>query len=81
MVYEISQRSVARTGSLIDRGTNGLIAGSDVSVLETNNPQRHVNVREIDNHEFSNISIISCAGVIESQKKNSIYYTPICIYW
>ena len=38
MVYEISQRSVARTGSLIDRGANGSIASNNVRDLETNNP-------------------------------------------
>ena len=73
MIYEINQRSIARTDFLIDRGTNGLITDSDVRVLETNNPQRHVNVRGINNHKFFNIFIVFCTGVIESQKNFFVF--------
>ena len=54
--------------SLIDHGANGSIAGSDVRIIETNSPVRTVNVCGIDNHELTSIPIVTCAGVVTTQK-------------
>lgn len=68
ITYEVTKRSINRTGSLIDRGANGSIAGSDVCIIETNDPPHTVNVCGIDNHELNNIPIVTCAGVVTSHK-------------
>ena len=52
----------------MDRDTNGGIAGNDVRIIETNSPVRTVNVRGIDNHELTSIPIVTCAGVVTTQK-------------
>ena len=68
LTYTVSKRSIDRNGSLIDRGANGSIAGADVRILDTNSPVRTVNVRGIDNHELTSIPIVTCAGVVTTQK-------------
>ena len=79
LTYIVSKRSIDQNGSLIDRGANGSIAGADVRIIETNSPVRSVNVRGIDNHELTSIPIVTCAGVVTTQKKtHHPYYEPIC---
>ena len=52
--------------SLIDRGANGGIAGSDVRVLFKTN--RAVDIRGIDNHQLTDISIGTVGGVVDTHK-------------
>lgn len=59
-----------RDGALVDRGANGGIAGEDVRVLATTN--KTVNVRGIDNHEVCDIPIVTCAGVMHTQRGDVI---------
>ena len=68
LIYKVSQYSIHCNGSLVDHGSNESIAGDDVCVLDTNNPPHHVNFRGINNHELTNIPIVTCAGVITTQK-------------
>jgi hypothetical protein len=52
--------------SLIDRGANGVIAGTDIQVIfETG---QTVDIRGIDNHQCTNIDIGTVGGVIQTQK-------------
>jgi hypothetical protein len=53
------------SGSLIDRGANGGIAGDDVRVIE--HTMRTVDVRGIDNHEVTGIPIVTAGGVVKTQ--------------
>ena len=46
----------------MDRGANGGVGGSDVRVIETY-ADRKVNIRGIDNHEISAISLVTSGGV------------------
>ena len=49
-IYHVSKHSSSHYGSLIDRGANGGLAGSDVRILERTG--RTVSVTGIDNHEL-----------------------------
>jgi hypothetical protein len=52
--------------SLVDRGANGGVAGSDVRpIFQTS---RTVDIRGIDNHQVTNIPIGTVGGVITTQK-------------
>ena len=68
MVYNVSaSRTTAnKEFSLVDRGANGGIAGSDVRVIFKTN--RVVDVRGLDNHELTNIDIGTVGGVVNTQK-------------
>jgi hypothetical protein len=52
--------------SLIDRGANRGVAGSDVRVIFKTN--RTVDIRGIDNHRCTNIEIGTVSGVIWTHK-------------
>ena len=67
-VFEVSQWSVKHTGSRIDHDANGSIAGADVCTIETNNQHQHVNVGGMDNHELTDIPLVTCDGVVTSNK-------------
>jgi hypothetical protein len=51
--------------SLIDRGANGGVAGTDVRVIFKTG--RTVDIRGIDNHQCTNIDIGTVGGVIQTQ--------------
>jgi hypothetical protein len=53
------------SGPLIDRGTNGGIAGDDVHNIERT--LRTVDVCSIDNHEVTGIPIITAGGIVTTQ--------------
>jgi hypothetical protein len=65
--YTMSHASRRNQGSLIDRGANGGIAGSDTRVIERH-PHRTVDIRGIDNHEISSIPIVTAGAVVRSQR-------------
>ena len=65
----VTKRSA--TASLIDRGANGGLAGSDVRVIETT--QRQANVSGINDHTISGLPIVTAAGVVQS------HLGPICV--
>ena len=51
---------------LVDRGANGGLADSDVRVITVSS--REVDVQGIDNHQLTNIPIVTAASVVETQK-------------
>jgi hypothetical protein len=65
--YDVSQASRRKQGSLIDRGANGGIAGSDTRVI-ARHPHRTVDIRGIDNHEITSIPVVSAGAVARSQR-------------
>ena len=60
--YHVSKHSSSHYGSLIDRGANGGLAGSDVRILERTG--RTVSVTGIDNHELPGLDIVTCAALL-----------------
>ena len=66
-MYTVFHRSLNPTvGSLVDRGANGGIAGDDVILIEKTH--RKCDVTGIDNHTMADLSIGTCAGLVQSHK-------------
>jgi hypothetical protein len=70
--YKVSyhKASSGESLSLIDRGANGGVAGTDVRVIFKTG--RAVDIRGIDNHQCTSIDIGTVGGVIETQKGPAI---------
>ena len=62
--YHIAQASQAKHGSLVARGANGGLAGSDVSILSISS--RKCTVTGIDSHELQGLDVVQCAGLVET---------------
>ena len=54
----------AKHGSLVDRGANGGLAGSDVRVLSTSS--RKCTVSGIDNHEIPGLDMVQSAALVQT---------------
>ena len=64
ITYHVAQAKQAKHGSLVDRGANGGLAGSDVRVLSTSS--RKCTVTGIDNHEIPRLNLVQCAALVET---------------
>ena len=62
--YHIAQASQAKHGSLVDRGANGGLAGSDVRILSRSS--RKCTVTGIDSNELQGLGMIQCAALEET---------------
>ena len=62
--YHIAQTSQAKHGSLVDRGANGGLAGSDVRILSRSS--RKCTVTGIDSHELQGLDVVQCAALVET---------------
>ena len=62
--YHIAQASQAKQGSLLDRGANGGLAGSDVRILSRS--CRKCTVTGIDGHELQGLDVVQCAALVET---------------
>jgi len=65
-IYSVSASRSSATQSLVDRGANGGIGGSDVRVIHKTH--RSVDVQGINNHQMVNIPIATVGGVINTQR-------------
>jgi hypothetical protein len=64
--YSVSRANSQRPiGSLIDRGANGGLCGSDMRVI-TCDDTRTINVSGIDNHQLTNLPIVTAGAYMES---------------
>ena len=63
ITYHVAQAKQAKHGSLVDRGANGGLAGSDVKVLSTSS--RKCTGTGIDNHEIPGLDLIQCATLAQ----------------
>ena len=63
-IYHVSKHSSSHYGSLIDRGANGGLAGSDVRILERSGTT--VSVTGIDNHKLPGLDIVTCAALLHT---------------
>ena len=62
--YHIAQASQAKHGSLVDRGANGGLAGSDVRNLSRSS--RKCTVTGIDSHELQGLDVVQYAPFVET---------------
>ena len=62
--YHVAQASQAKHGSLVDRGSNGGLAGSDVRILSR--ASRKCTVTGIDSHELQGLDVVQCAALVET---------------
>ena len=62
--YHVAQPSQAKHGSLVDRGANGGLAGSDVRILSRSS--RKCTVTGIDSHELQGLDVVQCAALVET---------------
>ena len=60
-IYHIAQASQAKHGSLVDRGADGGLAGSDVRILSRSS--RKCTVTGIDSHELQGLDVVQCAAL------------------
>ena len=58
--YHVAPASQANHGSLVDRGANDGLAGSDVRILS------RCTVTGIDSHELQGIDVVQCAALVET---------------
>ena len=65
VTYSVSKHKVIQDLALVDRGANGNIGGSDVTLIELTN--KVVNVQGIDEHEIHDIPIATVGGVTNTQ--------------
>ena len=64
LTYHVAQTSQAKHGSLVDRGANGGLAGSDVRILSRSS--RKCTVTGIDSHELQGLDVVQCAALVET---------------
>ena len=62
--YHVAQASQAKHGSLVDRGANGGLAGSDVRILSRSS--RKCTVTGIDSLELQGLDVVQCAPLVET---------------
>ena len=78
--YHVAQASQAKHGSLVDRGANGGLAGSDGRILSRSS--RKCTVTGIDSHELQGLDVVQCAALVETNHSvvNLIMNDYAC-YW
>ena len=64
--YHIAQASQAKHGSLVDRGANGGLAGSDVRILSRSS--RKCTVTGTDSHELQGLDVVQCGGLVQTNQ-------------
>ena len=62
--YHITQASQAKHGSLVDRGANGGLAGSDVRILSRSS--RKCTVTGMDSHELQGLDVVQCTAFVQT---------------
>ena len=60
--YHVAQASQPKHGSLVDRGANGGLAGSDVRIISRSS--RKCTVTGIDSHELQGLDVVQCAALV-----------------
>ena len=63
--YHVAQASEAKHSSLVDRGANGGIAGSDVRILSRSS--RKCTVTGFVSHELQGLDLVQCAALVETK--------------
>ena len=66
VTYTVTASKTQHTQSLVDRGANGGVAGTDVCVIFRTSQK--VDIQGIDNHQLNDIYIGTVGGVVQTQK-------------
>ena len=64
LFYHVAQAKQAQHGSLVDRGANGGLAGSDVRILSKSS--RNCTVTGIDQHQINGLDIVQSATLVKT---------------
>ena len=64
LLYHVAQAKQAQHGSLVDRGANGGLSGSDVRILSKSS--RKCTVTRIDEHQINGLDIAQCAALVKT---------------
>ena len=64
--YRISAHKTSKKGSLVDRGANGGIAGTDSRIISVGT--RRVDISGINNHQLDNLKVVTAGAVAKSQR-------------
>ena len=64
LLYHVAQAKQAQHGSLVDRGADGGLAGSDVRILSKSS--RKCTVTGIDEHRINGLDIVQCAALVNT---------------
>ena len=67
MQYSVSKHKASSKGSLIDRGANGGLAGSNVWIVHKPVNPRFVDVSGIDSHRVTDLPLVTVDGVVTFQ--------------
>ena len=62
--YHVAQASQAKHDSLVDRGDNGGLGGSDVRILSRSS--RKCTDTQIDSHELQGLDVVQCVALVET---------------
>jgi hypothetical protein len=70
MTYHVSKRKISKTNSisLVDRGANGFVGGSDCVLIGHPSSPRSVSITGIDNHQMVNIPIATVGAHVMSNR-------------
>ena len=72
MQYNIFAHKASSQGSLVNRGANGGLAGSDVRVIHPHANPCLVDGSGIDSHQITDLPILTVGVVVPSQRGNGI---------
>ena len=62
LLYHVAKAKQVQHGSLVDRGANGGLAGSDVRILSKSS--RKCTLTGIDQHQVQVLNIVQCAALV-----------------
>ena len=80
LLYHVLQAKEAQHGSLVDRGANGVLAGSDVRILS--NSSRKCTITGIDQHQINGLDIVQSAALVKTNHGYAILIiTEVCYFW
>jgi hypothetical protein len=68
IIYSVSETKLVNPMSLIDRGANGGVAGSDVRVIDDTSSNRMVDIEGINDYQMTDVRVGDVGGVVETQK-------------
>ncbi|KAL7570791.1 hypothetical protein ACA910_014420 [Epithemia clementina (nom. ined.)] len=66
ITYKFSKVNAYPSLQLVDRGANGGLAGDDMRILHKTG--RKVDISGIDNHEVTNLDVVTCASMFDTNK-------------
>ena len=76
LTYHVAQASQPKHGSLVDRGPNRGLAGSDERILSRSS--RKYTVTGIDSHELQGLDVVRCAALVETNHGRLLCLIYVC---